>query len=97
LATIVEPDKCIILRDEAKFDALKAKTPPELFDAAYKVAVELNEPYDLNVIGLFIDACKQYGIGQFQAAARNITSHSQLSPYRTPSFLLTKLRKGLKD
>jgi len=81
----------------AKFDALKAKTPPDLFDAAYKAAVDLNEPNDLTVIGLFIDACKQYGIGQFQAAARNITSHSQRSPYRTPSFLLTLLRKGLKE
>lgn len=81
----------------AKFDALKAKTPPELFDAAYKAAVELNEPYDLEVLGKFIDACKQYGVAQFQAAARHITDKSPQSPYRTPSFLLTMLRKGLKD
>lgn len=81
---------------EVKRMKLMHKTDEKVFHMAYDTAKKLNEPYDMEVIGKFIDAINTYGLEKFKTTARHITKKSKLSPYRNSEFLLTMLRDGLE-
>ncbi|MCK5706664.1 MAG: hypothetical protein KAI43_03345 [Candidatus Aureabacteria bacterium] len=82
---------------EVKLLKLASSTDDETFKLAYQTASKLNEPYDIKVIKSFVNAIKKYGTTHFKHAAKIILKKTNLSPYRKPTYLITILRKDMKN